>query len=171
MHAQLSAALLRAQRELSQTRCDQCQQQLRQPHRMLGCRHVICGLCAESTIRYWDECPFCGITTHTSRGDPCHAMVLRQREADWERLQVRWMIGQRGPIATPPIHSSPHSSRTHHHFHHFPHHHHQHHHHYHHHHHHHHHRPYRHRYLCRWGGVDFRNLLQFLFKNKICGRG
>ena len=42
----------RSQRELSQTRCDFCSFQLRQPYRMLGCRHVVCRLCAESTVLY-----------------------------------------------------------------------------------------------------------------------
>lgn len=83
LRAQLSAALLRLQRELSQSRCEVCSHQLRYPFRMIGCRHLVCGLCAESTVRYWDECPVCGNTGSPARHDPLHAVVLQHREDDY----------------------------------------------------------------------------------------
>jgi len=86
LRAQLSSALVRAQRELSQTRCDLCSLQLRQPHRMLGCRHVLCQMCVEASVMYWDECPCCSTTTHATYEDPLHEKVLRLREDVWSAL-------------------------------------------------------------------------------------
>eukprot|EP00966_Prymnesium_polylepis_P253153 5851090-Prymnesium_polylepis.1 len=96
LRAQLSAALLRSQREISQTRCEVCSHQLRHPFRLLGCRHLVCALCAESTVRYWDECPVCDNTTSHAREDVLHAMVLKQREEDyWRNSRDTRPVGQR----------------------------------------------------------------------------
>ena len=73
-----------------------CSHQLRYPSRLLGCSHLVCALCAESTVRYWDECPVCFNTTSHAREDALHAAVLQQREDDyWSACKDTRPVGQR----------------------------------------------------------------------------
>jgi hypothetical protein len=55
----MAAYLSRRSAELQQVGCDLCGSAALQPTRLVACRHLLCGVCAEATIRYFAHCPVC----------------------------------------------------------------------------------------------------------------
>lgn len=61
---------------------------------MPRCHHVVCALCAESTVRYWRECPVCfTFAEEGAKLDPILEEVLKWREAEWHAKQSLQTLG------------------------------------------------------------------------------
>ena len=82
LRGQLSRALLRRQRELTQSLCSLCSSMLLEPARMGMCRHVLCALCVERSTYYHRECPVCAETAGPPQTDREHDTVMRLRLAN-----------------------------------------------------------------------------------------
>ncbi|KAL1523372.1 hypothetical protein AB1Y20_018315 [Prymnesium parvum] len=83
IRSNLALALRRNQKELSkQSTCSRCSHFFVKPSRFILCRHVLCQLCVEQTVRYFRECPICfqALTSDDFTADPyqdeSHARVM-----------------------------------------------------------------------------------------------
>ena len=102
LRGQMSSALLRRQRELTQCVCSLCSGILLRPTRLINCRHVLCELCVERSIVYHRECPVCAAVVGAPEVDKEHdsVMQLRMRQFKEEPKAVQaWRVRRDEAVA------------------------------------------------------------------------
>ena len=87
--------------------CDLCNAIPCKPRRLSACKHVLCGICAASTVDYFLECPVCSVPLVQRadlEGDDEHDRVIKLRiDALPDRdssLNKRLLQGWQGRFAT-----------------------------------------------------------------------